>query len=138
MIEYREPPFNRVWVRIDPKRRFRTTYGLDKQRRIIECEVHWDAGEEGHAYTLREIADIVIDEKRFIRQVHWERELERERERAAVQRQFSEGRYQHRALGTRKPHRAIWVHSHSQCLDCRQVIESCCEGRCGDSVRPPT
>lgn len=32
---------------------------------------------------------------------------------------------------TGKPHTTVLVHSHLECLDCRKVIESCCEGVAG-------
>lgn len=74
MIQYSEPPFNRVWVRTYPKRPFRTTYGLDMHGRTIECEVHWNIMEGGLEYALREIANIVLDKERHMAQVEYERE----------------------------------------------------------------
>lgn len=74
MIEYREPPFNRVWVSTRPDRKLRTTYGLDKEGRTIECELHWeiDSLEGGREYALRHIAEIVLDKDRHMAQVRYE------------------------------------------------------------------
>lgn len=73
-IEYREPPFNRVWVATDPRRPFRTTYGLDYKRRTCQVEVHIDTPPGGLEFSLREVADIVMDDVRFLAQMRAERE----------------------------------------------------------------
>jgi hypothetical protein len=36
------------------------------------------------------------------------------------------------------PHRPLWLRSAWWCEDCRQKLETCCEGECPSSIVEPT
>lgn len=67
MIEYREPPFNRVWVTLEKENSNRTGYGLDKDGREVTGWIHHEAlhyEPMAREFLFRELADIVMDEER--------------------------------------------------------------------------
>jgi hypothetical protein len=39
---------------------------------------------------------------------------------------------------TGRPHRLFWMRSAWWCHDCKQKIETCCEGSCPSIAAPPT